>query len=206
MRGVSLSILNQKECAESKDTQIKPSQGFHFFIYVGKVKDRAEFLGYFGKEWFKNVARQQCVQTLGCSASSPKSSSAASFAVWLLEILGAEHFSHAAAFQIISAGFFCLSPQDICPQRVSLDEQLHFPLCSALGVGLRMQCPAYARCTSAAGRSHWSCKVLQLVMAWVWLWKLKILAPVTREWAAERQEPRTWFPNLHRLVGKANGI
>lgn len=99
------SIPNQKECAESKDSQSKPSQGFHYFIYVGKVEDRADFLGYFGnwndlKTWLgNNVYRPQAV------LPAHLSSSAASFAVWLLEILGAEHFSHAAAFQIISSRF-----------------------------------------------------------------------------------------------------
>lgn len=121
------------------------------------------------------MARQQCVQTLGCSASSSKSSSAASFAVWSLEILGAERFSHAAAFQIISAGFPCFSLKDKCPQK---NEQLHLPLCSALGAGLRMQCPSCARCTAATERSHWSCKVLLLITAQACHWKLKILATV----------------------------
>jgi len=48
MKGLYFFIPNQKECAESKEAQIKSSQHVHDFIYVGKVKDRADFQDYFG--------------------------------------------------------------------------------------------------------------------------------------------------------------
>ena len=127
------------------------------------------------------MARQQSVQTLGCSASSSKSSSAASLAIWLLDIPGVEHFSHAAACQNVLSGFFvCHLKKRTCAHE-EYNWMTNFICLCGLLLKLDLGCndkPVLDAC-QLQRQVIGSCKVLQLLMAWACHWKLKILATVT---------------------------
>lgn len=151
------------------------------------------------------MARQQSVQTSGCSASSSKFSSAASLAIWLLDILTVDHFNHAVAFQNISSIFFVC----VLKKRTHVDgeDNLMSNFICLCGLLSKLDQGCNDKPVLAA---HWlqkeitgSCKVLQLILAQGCCLKLKILATVTRNAQQRGSNPGYWFSfEMHKTMGE----